>query len=262
MHQYIPKRITEYREPFVGGASGILYHQQRLIKPAKIIKASDANADLINFWKAVQVNPTALYNRILDWINKYDAMDKLWNEIRYIEHLHSLDDLIDKAAVYYLVHKISFSGAGYASNGGMSGKYYNADAYDILLRNIELDKFQRVSKMFDGIDIRCADYVDLLLEDGKGVFIYLDPPYSNVSNLYGDRGEYHNNFDFYKLRDNLEKANHKWLMTLDDSTFVRDLFQDFSMIEFYNPHKTSRAKKENMKESNGMELLISNYARF
>ena len=102
----------------------------------------------------------------------------------------------------------------------------------------------------------------MLFEEGKGVFIYLDPVYSNVSKLYGVDGQEHDSFDYYKLKDNLERTPHKFLMTLDDSNFIRDLFSGFNMRSYKNAHTIANVKGTNEENDKGRELLVSNFIKF
>ncbi|MBO7350479.1 MAG: DNA adenine methylase, partial [Acetobacter sp.] len=86
-----------------------------------------------------------------------------------------------------------------------------------------------------------------------------DPPYysASKSKLYGKNGDLHSGFDHEELLKCLQNTNHKFLLTYDDSDYVRQLYKDFYLLEWglqygMNNYKQLRAQK-------GKELLISNY---
>ena len=61
---------------------------------------------------------------------------------------------------------------------------------------------------------------------GDDVFIFLDPPYFSAmkSALYGKNGKMHKGFDHQRFAEVMKRCKHKWLITYDDSEYVRDLF--------------------------------------
>lgn len=95
---------------------------------------------------------------------------------------------------------------------------------------------------------------------GQGVFIFLDPPYFSAikSKLYGKKGDLHTRFDHKRLCKNLKNTTHKFLLTYDDSEFIRDLYRDFYCKEFSVQYGMNNFKQD--KAQKGKELLISNFA--
>ena len=94
------------------------------------------------------------------------------------------------------------------------------------------------------------------------MFIFLDPPYFSAtkSALYGKNGKLHKIFDHERFAENLKNCPHKWLITYDDSPYIRDLFS-FAEIKNWqltygmkNVTQTSNQKAE--------ELFIANYSLF
>lgn len=103
------------------------------------------------------------------------------------------------------------------------------------------------------------DYQEVVEADGENVFIFLDPPYYSAtkSALYGKNGSLHKTFDHKRLADILKNINHKWLMTYDDSDYIRKIFS-FANITGWN---LTYGMRNVNKESNqiGREIFISNF---
>ncbi|MBA2495051.1 MAG: DNA adenine methylase [Acidobacteria bacterium] len=80
--------------------------------------------------------------------------------------------------------------------------------------------------------MKIFSYEKVINGEGKNVFLFLDPPYFSATSsaLYGKNGNLHKTFDHAQFAETLKKCPHKWLLTYDDSPFVRDLFS-FANIE-------------------------------
>jgi DNA adenine methylase len=77
------------------------------------------------------------------------------------------------------------------------------------------------------------------------------------SALYGKNGNLHKSFDYKRFAENMKNCPHKWLITYDDSQYIRDLFS-FATIQNWNLTYGMRNITENS-DQNGKELFISNY---
>ena len=104
------------------------------------------------------------------------------------------------------------------------------------------------------------DYEELLKKEGKNVFVFLDPPYYSAtkSALYGKNGHLHKSFDHERFAENMKNCRHKWLITYDDSEYIRNLFS-FANITTWNLTYGMGNITENS-DQKGKELFISNYA--
>jgi DNA adenine methylase len=112
----------------------------------------------------------------------------------------------------------------------------------------------------DDVLITNNDYSKLLEKEGNNVFIFLDPPYYSASKsaLYGKNGSLHKNFDHIRLAKELKSTPHKWLITYDDSAYIRRLYSSFANINSWN--LTYGMRNVNSDNSQiGNELFISNY---
>lgn len=103
------------------------------------------------------------------------------------------------------------------------------------------------------------DYQEIIDESGEDVFIFLDPLYYSAtkSALYGKNGNLHKCFDHKRFAEVMKKTSHKWLITYDDSRYIRNLFSFaniFEWIKTYGMHNVN-----GVTDKNGKELFISNY---
>ena len=115
------------------------------------------------------------------------------------------------------------------------------------------------SKVLNNTPITNTDYEEVLKSFGENVFIFLDPPYYSAtkSALYGKRGKLHKTFDHERFAQNLKNCNHKWLITYDNSPYIRDLFS-FAEINTWSLMYGMRNITATSNQK-GEELFISNY---
>ncbi len=86
------------------------------------------------------------------------------------------------------------------------------------------------------------------------------PQNREKSRFYGKKGDLHINFDHKKLCENLKSTAHRFLLTYDDSEYIRALYKDFFVKEFSVQYGMNNFKQTNA--AVGRELLISNYEIF
>jgi DNA adenine methylase len=94
-----------------------------------------------------------------------------------------------------------------------------------------IERLAPFSKVIQNANITNFDYEVLVNATGKNVFLFLDPPYFSAtkSALYGKNGQLHKGFDHEQFANCLKNCNHKWLITYDNSDYIKKLF-DFADI--------------------------------
>lgn len=135
---------------------------------------------------------------------------------------------------------------------------YSQQAFETRFTLSSIERVRRVSLLLMGVDITADDYEGHIMRPGKDVFIFLDPPYYSAtkSRLYGNKGDLHMGFDQERFAENMRRCPHRWLITYDDSPFIRELF-NFAKIESW----TLQYGMNNYKQKNaeiGREVFISN----
>ncbi|HNL06177.1 MAG: DNA adenine methylase [Chitinophagales bacterium] len=242
--------FSEYREPFLGGGSVFLYLKQKYHTQQFWI--NDLYPELYYFWKKCQTDIQTLITQVNMWKETYQNGKELHRFL--IDNMPNFDET-QKASAFFVCNRITFSGTTEA--GGFSQQAYN-DRFTLS----SVERLIPFAKQLSNTQITNVDYSELLTKEGKNVFLFLDPPYFSAtkSALYGKNGKLHKAFDHERLAESLQKCSHKWLITYDDSDYIRNLFS-FAEINAWNLTYGMRniTKKSNQK---GEELFISNYPIF
>ena len=239
--------FDEFREPFLGGGSVFVYAKQRF--PNKKFWVNDLYSELYKFWDMTQKDVDGLIAKVYEWKEKYAIGKELYQFLN--ENLYNFNDL-ERAAAFFVYNRITFSGttlSGGYSDGAFTGRFTESS----------IKRLNDLRKVINGSLITNYDYEELLKKDGKNVFIFLDPPYYSAtkSALYGKNGHLHKSFDHERFAQNMKNCKHKWLITYDDSEYIRNLFS-FANIVPWNLTYGMRNVAENS-DQKGKELFISNY---
>jgi len=239
--------FDEFREPFLGGGSVFVYAKQRF--PNKKFWINDLYSELYKFWEMTQKNVDGLIKKVYEWKEKYTIGKELYQFLN--ENLEKFDDL-ERAAAFFVYNRITFSGttlSGGYSEGAFTGRFTESS----------IKRLNDLGQVINGSLITNYDYEELVKKEGENVFIFLDPPYYSAtkSALYGKNGHLHKSFDHKRFAENMKNCKHKWLITYDDSDYIRNLFS-FAHITPWNLTYGMRNVTENS-DQKGKELFISNY---
>ncbi len=239
--------FDEYREPFLGGGSVFVYLKQKF--PYKKFWINDIYQNLYYFWSYTQQNPDELIKRIQYWKDNFQSGKDLYHYL--LQHIDDFDEL-NKAAAFFVFNRITFSGTT------ESGGYSNA-AFQRRFTQSSIERVKALSTLLKNTLITNYDYEVLLKKKGKNVFIFLDPPYYSAtkSALYGKNGALHKQFDHERFANLLKNVKHKWLITYDDSEYIRNLFSFANIMEWDLTYGMRNVNKDGNQK--GKELFISNY---
>lgn len=243
----IVPEFDEFREPFLGGGSLYVYLKQKY--PNKKFWINDLYFELFKFWEYTQKDVDSLIIKIYEWKSQYVIGKELHRYL--LDHLEQFDDL-ERAAAFFIFNRITFSGT--TLSGGFS-----EGAYKGRFTETSIQRLKSLGEKLDNTLITNLDYENLLNEEGENVFIFLDPPYYSAtkSALYGKNGNLHKGFDHIRFAENVKSCKHKWLITYDDSEYIRDLYAFANII----PWDLTYGMRNVAIGSNqvGKELFISNY---
>lgn len=224
---FIPEETTELCAPFLGGASVELDCAADGVN----VYGSDAFEALTNFWRFALEDPLML----ADKVSEYHPVSKtkFYNLQKGFQYL--TDDL-DRAAVFFMLNRSSFSGA--TLSGGMSPGHPRFTESSIeRLRNFRSRR----------LTVAHCDYREAL-EKHRDKFLYLDPPYAIPQRLYGERGDMHDGFDHEELAD-LLRHRSGWALSYNDSPQIRRLYRGYRILTPKWTYGMSNNKQSN-------ELLI------
>ncbi|MDD4234990.1 MAG: DNA adenine methylase [Bacteroidales bacterium] len=247
--QLIPE-FEEFREPFLGGGSIFIYAKQRF--PNKKFWVNDLYLELYKFWKMAQKDVDALIEKIYEWRNQFPIGKELHKFLNV--NLEGFNDL-ERAAAFFIYNRITFSGT--SLSGG-----YSEHAFSGRFTESSIQRLNQFAKVINGSTITNFDYEELVKEKGENVFIFLDPPYYSAtkSALYGKNGNLHKSFDHIKFAETMRNCEHKWLITYDDSKYIRDLFSFANIIPWDLTYGMRNVTDGS--DQKGKELFISNYLEF
>ncbi|NET02653.1 MAG: DNA adenine methylase [Sphaerospermopsis sp. SIO1G2] len=245
---YLPPKFTEFREPFVGGGA-VFFH---VINQYPHISSwvNDLNSELYCFWQQVKTNLPTLVDSV--WKIKQQTTDgrALFQSLATADT--NIMSPLDRAVRFFVLNRITFSGT--IESGG-----YSQASFQSRFTDSSIHRLAALDGCFMNTQVTNFDYSKLLVEPGKDVFIFLDPPYlsKTQSKLYGKRGDLHTYFDHARFAQLMSECSHQWLITYDDCQQVRENF-DFAYIYEWELQYGMNNYKQNQ-AAKGQEIFITNY---
>lgn len=246
-----PDNIEEYREPFIGGGS-VFVRAKQLLGEDVSYSINDLNPELILFWRELQTNSEEFIDFIREMKHRFETGRELY---RYcLESAASMNNF-EKAARFFIMNRITFSGL--IDSGG-----YSQESYEKRFTDSIINKLYPLSELLQGVKITFGDYAPHLSSPGENVFIFLDPPYlvARKSELYGYKGELHRGFNHAQFAKCLSSCEHRWLMTCEDSSDMRNLFSYAKTMIKWDLNYGMTNTNKNRLTKRGNELLVGNYA--
>lgn len=239
--------FEEFREPFVGGGSIFIYAKQHF--PKRQFWINDLYFELFKFWEIAQKDVKALIAQIYEWKEKFPIGKELYRFLN--QNITTFND-IERATAFFIYNRITFSGtslSGGFSEGAFLGRFTESS----------ISRLYQFSKVIQDTEITNYDYRELVAKAGKNVFVFLDPPYYSAtkSALYGKNGNMHKGFNHVEFAQIMQKCQHKWLITYDDSEYIRDLFSFANIIPWNLTYGMRNISKNS--DQKGKEIFISNY---
>ncbi len=166
----IPDHFETYHEPFLGG--GALFFE--LWRSSKIKKAvlSDKNQELVDTYIAIR----DYVEDVIRLLSKYPYDKDFYYKIR---ERNPWDlDLPERAARMIYLNRTCYNGLYRLNKSGKFnvpfGRYKNPQICDA-------DNLRAVSSVLKKTEILCADFSITLNKAKPGDFVYMDPPYTPVS---------------------------------------------------------------------------------
>lgn len=225
------KEYNRYIEVF-GGAGWILFAKDR---HADLEVFNDANGELINLYRCVKYHCEELQKE-LEWsfISReqfFDAKEQIASK--------SLTD-IQRAAKFFLLIKNSF-GCDLRSFGMRPRKLDNS-----------IEFLSKAKERLNQTIIENKDFENLIrVYDREKALFYIDPPYYKTEKYYDV------NFtakDHLRLKDTLDEIKGKFILSYNDSEYIRELYKKYKIIEVERQNNLVCKACEKYKE-----LIIKNF---
>ncbi len=223
----LPKRITSYCEPFVGGGA-LLFHLQ-----PNTAYVNDINKDLIGVYDVIKQNVDGLIEELKKHKNEADYFYSVRNWDRDKEKYQSLSD-VEKAARILYLNKTCYNGLYRVNNAGEFNSPYG------YYRNpniVNAPVLRAVSAYFNAADIHFSsiDYSEVLSSIKKGTFVYIDPPYDPVSETASFTGYAKGGFsknEQIRLRqccDELNRRGIKFMLSNSATPFIMEQYAGYNI---------------------------------
>ncbi|MGP8051602.1 MAG: DNA adenine methylase [Desulfobaccales bacterium] len=233
-----PHRL--YCEPFAGSAT-IFLEKDRGRREV----LNDINGDIINLFRVVQEHHEE-FLRCLRW--NLDSREMFLRLKQTPAAL--LTDIQRACRLFYLFR------AGYAGKA----RHFSSDSLrrvnSISVYRIEAMLYQ-VHQRLEGTTLEHLPYDECLRRyDAADALFYCDPPYYGHEKDYG-AGCFGKD-DFERLRDLLQRLKGRFLLSLNDTPEVRQLFADFAFVQVSLQY-VAGTRKGSLSAKKAQELLIANY---
>ena len=241
----LAKRIIEkipehtcYVEAFAGGAS-VFFAKE----PSKAEVINDIDRDVVTLYRVIKHHPEELYRQYKYCLTSRAEFEREKNDV----NADGLTD-IQRAARYLYLQKNGFGGS--VTHRAWGTATTRARFNVLSLESVLEQAWLRLA----GVYVESKDFRDILtIYDRPHTFFFLDPPYWRIK-------EYNHNFgdqDFIDLAALLRGLQGKFLMTLNDTPEVRDIFAGFNREEVTLKYTCTRSVEGRKKLRT--ELLFSNY---
>jgi DNA adenine methylase len=244
--QFIPPH-TIYVEPFVGGGS-IFWNKT----PAEKSVINDIDDELVDAYRNLKSAPISQLQELYYLDKPSNQTHKNYKSPEYKQSVSnlvaSLDDInsnstsAEQLLKYFKVSRGTF-------NQLRKGKVYRNISFRPYIANIE-----KYKKLIEDVTITNNDYIDIIYEyDSPTTFFFLDPPYeeSDTHILYKQNGT----IDYENMRQVLRTIQGKFLLTINDSEYIRDTFKEFNQQEV---SVTNKSNSPDLKTKGRKELFIFN----
>jgi len=255
----------EYREPFLGGGSIMA----GLLKAPLFERVwlNDKDIGVACIWTALLSHSRKLKKKLKNYIPKVDDFYEFRDELLAVTRKPTTEKgVLDMAFKKIVTHQISYSGLGVRSGGPLGGREQRSK-YKIDCRwspDYICKRIDTIAECFSDLVVvkdqcTCSDFEPLLNIGGRGVVVYLDPPYYVKGNdlyQFGFTVE-----DHERLANVLRGTKHKWLLSYDDCPEIRSLYSDWARLDEVDVTYNITAMKEPetgiRKSRSRTELLIS-----
>lgn len=255
---YVPQKIRNYYEPFLGGGAVFLASAKRISGHAFL---ADLNEHLVAAWIAVRDCPTEL-RPLLAW---YLANDS--KEFYYTVRSSAPRSLVERAARFLYLNGVSWNHLWRENSrtGAM-----NVPWGDRRFKPIDGDTMTAIGKLLSRATITSTDFRQTLEHASSGDFVYLDPPYLPLFSRPDIEKEPTSKFNKYTAKTfqeedlnelaricaSLSKKKVRWVMSNRDTEMVREFFPSADIVRFTAHRALAAQSRREVEEHQSPEAII------
>lgn len=227
---------TTYVEPFFG--MGGVFFRRRQRPHAEVI--NDRSKELYNFFRQLQQHYVALIECMKWQLTFRSEFDRL-----VATDPATLTEL-QRAARFIYLQKTRFGGNPKGTFGVQPGLPARFDITKLV------DHLEDLHQRLAGVHIENLDWRDVIGRfDRSSTLFYLDPPYFDCENDYG-QGMF-SRYDFADMATLLATIDGRFIVSLNDVPEIRAIFAGFTIRAVNTSYSITRAENQKVQE-----LLISN----
>lgn len=255
---FVPARITNYYEPFLGGGAVFLALHDRVEGRANL---ADLNEHLVAAWVAMRDHQAELVP-LLDWYKERDS-----KEFYYQVRSEQPVGLVERAARFLYLNGTSWNHLWRENSrtGAM-----NTPWGDRHFKGFDSKTLENLVAALQKADVRAADFRTVLASARPGDFVYLDPPYLPIYSKPGEEKEPTSKFNKYtakvfelpdlielsQLCAELSDRGVKWVMSNRDTEGVRDLFANADIVGFTTRRSLAAQSQREVESRESPEAIV------
>ena len=243
----LAKRIVEkipphtcYVEPFCGGAW--VYFTK---PPSRVEVLNDMDGELVRFWSVIR-HHLPEFLRCLD----FSLVSREQFEMERKQEPSLLTD-VQRAVRYYRQQRMGYGGKTTKRTFGTSIMRPSSLNLTKVEENLSITH-RRLART----TIEHLDACDCILRyDSPQTFFYIDPPYWNADFYAVSFKE----DDFKRLCDTLRKIEGKFILSLNDTPEIREIFAEFNIDSIETKYSLGNSKvAKQTRGTDRKEVLIHN----
>ena len=220
----IPEHVC-YAEPFAG-AAWVLFRKPE----SKVEVINDINKDVVTLYRCIQWHLEE-FVRYFKWV----LVSREEFERLKMADPDTLTD-IQRAARFYYLQQACFGGRIASPTFGYSLKRPSK------LNLLRIEEYLSAAHLrLASVYVECLPYHELIRRyDGPDTFFYADPPYWDCEGYYG-QGIFSRE-DFTTLATQLGSIKGRFILSLNDTPGVREVFKTFDIEEIQTKYTSVKAK--------------------
>lgn len=228
-----------YVEPFFGG--GAVFFGKT---PSEKEIVNDLDSKLIQDYKRILQAPTSF--------ESYKMPKTLTSQNRFLTETHTT---IPDKVIESLLRRCNGFGGRYLETTGVT-QATDGRIQKVTLHKTKLQRMGEYKARLEHATILNQDYRKVIKKYDSGkTFFFLDPPYEMSKGINYAKGS--ETFDFEELAKTLRGIKGDFLMTINDSPRIREVFKEFKIYPYVVKGHHSETSPIGSKDRK--ELLVSNY---
>jgi DNA adenine methylase len=219
---HVPKQIGTYFEPFCGGAALFFHLAGQPKRQFQKAVLCDQNEELIALYRSLRDDVDTLIAELAHYTNDKE----LFLRVRALNPTKLTT--VQRGARLLFLNRTCYNGLWRVNSKNEFNVPFGRYAKPKIL---DAPRLRKAAVALQGVDLRCADFLDVTKAAIPGDFVYFDPPYVAASNTadfatYGPLGFSH--ADQVRLRNELGRLGNcgvKSLLSNADTAESRELYE-------------------------------------